>query len=353
MSDKESRTEAATPTRLTKAINENGVATSRELGTLAGLAAALLVTGTVLPSATQNFATVLAGLLAHAGTIDSLAGLKTEVWNIGAATAGIILPLAGAISLAAIAGTTMQTGLRPNRTALSLHFSRLNPLSGLSNLFGARHMTETGQTIVKLAGIGVALYVVLSARFGQVEKALVHPVRLLPAVIFEAVIAMIGAAVLIQIVIAAVDFAMVKTQFATQVRMSQQEVKDEQKEMEGDPAVRNRLKALRNLMAKRSLKAAMARAAVVITNPTHYAVALEYRAGQTDAPKVVAKGVDEQAARIRELAQEVRVPIVANPPLARSLFRQEVEAEIAPEHYKAVAEVIAYIWKLAERRSGT
>lgn len=349
MADKESRTEAATPTHLAKAVSEHGVSTSRELGTLAGLVAALLVIVGTLPHAASHFGTALAGLLANAGEVDSRAGLRVEVLNIAAAAGEIILPIAGSISAAAIVAAVLQTGFRLNSSAAKLHFERLNPLVGVSNLFAARQMAQTGQTIVKIAGIGLALYFVASVRLAQIREVLVHPPNGLPATIYDATIAMLGAAVLIQTVIGIADFAMVKSQFASQMRMSLQEVKDEQKEMEGDPHVRGRLKALRNLVAKRSLKAAMARATVVVTNPTHYAVVLEYRAGQVEAPRILAKGVDEQAARIRELAHEMRVPTVVNPPLARALFCQDVETEIASEHYKAVAEVIAYVWKLAER----
>lgn len=348
--DKESRTEAATPARLSKAIDENGVTTSRELGTLAGLGTALLVMITLIPSTASHFVHLLSEAFTQAGTVEVNAGIGRLVRQIVVGALEVIVPLAGAVSLAATMMSLLQTGFRMKTSALGVHFERLNPFSGMANLLGVQQLTMAAQTVIKLIAIGCALYLVLLARFDYLGHVLVAPPSALPGFIFVSIVAMLGASVLIQIAIAGADIAMVKRQFVTDTKMSHQDVKDEQKEMEGDPAVRARMKAARNMLAKRSLKAAMARAAVVITNPTHYAVALEYRSGQADAPKVVAKGADEQAARIRDLAREARIPIVANPPLARGLFRQELETGIEPEHYKAVAEVIAYIWKLAERQ---
>jgi flagellar biosynthesis protein FlhB len=130
------------------------------------------------------------------------------------------------------------------------------------------------------------------------------------------------------------------------LRMSRQEVREEHKELEGDPQIKARIKQIRFHRARKRMLAAVPRATVVVTNPTHYAVALAYDRARGGAPRVVAKGVDSMAARIRELAQDNRVPLVANPPLARALYRVELDTEIPAEHYKAVAEIIAYVWRL-------
>lgn len=352
MSDKESRTEAATPTRLTKAVDENGAAVSRELATLASLGAVLLLGIVMIPVGADHLGGAMAHMFETFGQTNSLSGVARESRQLMIAAGEIIVPLACVVTVAAVLATVLQNGFRVNSSAVRLHFDKLNPLSGLTSILSTRHMAETGQSIVKLVGLGVAVYLVVSSGMPRIVGSVFQPAQDLPAMILNMVVAIFGAAVLIQFVVAATDFVLVRRQFSTQNRMSQEEIKDEQKEIEGDPAVRARLKALRNLQAKRNLKIAMARATVVVTNPTHYAVALEYRTGQAEAPRIVAKGADEQAARIRELAQESRIPIVPNPPLARALFGQDVDTEITPEHYRAVAEVIAYIWKLAERRKG-
>jgi flagellar biosynthetic protein FlhB len=320
------------------------------VATLASLGVALAVMIGVLPSSAERLANTLASAFTRAATVDSGAGLSRALWQAGMASLGVFIPFAGAIALSAIVVSLLQTGFRTNWGAIGLNFARLNPLAGIGKLFGTPNLAASGQSILKLAAIGAALYVVMDARLHGLEAMLLGSEKTLLAAIFGSIVAILSAAVMIQVVSGAVDFVLVRNRFSTSVKMSRQEVKDEQKETDGDPHVRARIKAARSALAKRSLNVAMARAAVVITNPTHYAVALEYRAGQAEAPKIVAKGADERAARIRDLAREARIPIVANPPLARALFQQDVETEILPEHYRAVAEIIAYIWKLAERQ---
>ena len=153
-----------------------------------------------------------------------------------------------------------------------------------------------------------------------------------------------------QAAIAAVDFLWVSLRHARGLRMSRHDIIEEQKETEGDPRVKARLRQIRMARARRRMLAAVPKATVVITNPTHYAVALVYDRAKHAAPRVVAKGVDTLAARIREVAAENRVPLVANPPLARALYRVEVDADIPAEHFQAVAEIIAYVWRLGRPR---
>ena len=152
-----------------------------------------------------------------------------------------------------------------------------------------------------------------------------------------------------QAAIAGLDFFWVTLRHARELRMSRHDIREEQKETEGDPRVKARLRQIRSIRARRRMLAAVPKATVVITNPTHYAVALAYDRAKQAAPRVVAKGVDSLAARIREVAEANRVPLVANPPLARALYRVEVDTEIPAEHYQAVAEIIAYVWRLARR----
>jgi len=133
------------------------------------------------------------------------------------------------------------------------------------------------------------------------------------------------------------------------LRMSRQDLRDEQKETDGDPKIKARIRQIRMQRARKRMMAAVPNATVVITNPTHYAVALAYDRAKNAAPRVVAKGVDSMAARIREVAEASRVPLVANPPLARALYQVEVDRDIPAEHYQAVAEIIAYVWRLGQR----
>jgi flagellar biosynthetic protein FlhB len=146
--------------------------------------------------------------------------------------------------------------------------------------------------------------------------------------------------------IAALDLLWVHLRHSRSLRMSRHDILEEHKETEGDPRVKARLKQIRMFRARKRMLAAVPKATVVITNPTHYAVALAYDRGRHAAPRVVAKGVDALAARIREVAEANRIPLVANPPLARALYRVELDADIPAEYYQAVAEIIAYVWRL-------
>ncbi|MDD2877685.1 MAG: EscU/YscU/HrcU family type III secretion system export apparatus switch protein [Acidiphilium sp.] len=350
MAENDSQTEAATPIRLTKAQSDGDGVISREVATFATLAAAVLVFVGIIPALIGKLTESLTELLAHAGQVNSSAEMIALISPDIDVIAEIIIATGLCISGASIAATLLQTGFRLNKKAIGLHFDRLNPISGLSDILSLRHTVISSQSILKIICIGSAVYFIINKHIDMLFNQIALPVNSIPATIVNALVTILVAGALTQGLIAAVDFLWSKRQFATRTQMSQGEIKDEQKEIDGDPAIKAKLKILRALQAKRNLKAAMARAAVVVTNPTHYAVALEYHAGQTQAPRVVAKGADHMAAKIREMARELRIPIVPNPPLARALFTLDEDTEIAQEHYRAVAEVIAYIWKLAERR---
>jgi flagellar biosynthetic protein FlhB len=152
-----------------------------------------------------------------------------------------------------------------------------------------------------------------------------------------------------QAMIAGMDVFLVRMRHARQLRMSRQDLRDEQKETDGDPKIKARIRQIRMQRSRRRMLAAVPKATVVVTNPTHYAVALAYDRARNAAPRVVAKGVDSMAARIREAAEANRVPVVASPPLARALYQVELDRDIPAEHYQAVAEIIAYVWRLGQR----
>jgi flagellar biosynthetic protein FlhB len=153
-----------------------------------------------------------------------------------------------------------------------------------------------------------------------------------------------------QAALAGLDLLWARLRHARAMRMSKYDIRQEMKETDGNPAVKQRLRQLRRARARKRMMAAVPKAAVVVTNPTHYAVALAYERGTNAAPRVVAKGMDEVAARIRAVARDNRVPLVPNPPLARALYTVELDAEIPAEHFQAVAEIIAYVWRLGRHR---
>jgi flagellar biosynthetic protein FlhB len=248
-----------------------------------------------------------------------------------------------------VVSSLLQTGFVLKSNALMPDFSRISPRSGLSRLYGVGGLVDQGKSLVKFVVLSWGVWFVLSRAVPLMSQAVLWlPGQMadhLTRTMLQLMLVLLGA----QTVIAGADMAWVRYRHANSLRMSREEVKQDSKDSDGNPQVKAKIRQLRHIRAKQRMMAAVPKATVVVTNPTHYAIALAYERGKPGAPRVVAKGMDEVAARIREIATENRVPLVANPPLARALFSVEVDAEIPAEHFKAVAEIIAYIWRLRRR----
>lgn len=227
------------------------------------------------------------------------------------------------------------------------NFSRLNPIKGIARIFSMHSAVELIKAILKTVLIGIIAAIVMWVNKDTVMGLLTVPVDLGIARTgdFMAMCFLLTVAGLILVV--AVDVPFQIWQHAKQLRMTKEEVRREFKESEGDPFVKARIRGLQREAARRRMMSEIPKADVIVTNPTHYAVALRYQSGSMRAPKVVAKGVHLLAARIREIAQEHRVPILEAPPLARALYyHAELESEIPEKLYVAVAEVLAYVYQL-------
>jgi flagellar biosynthetic protein FlhB len=344
----EDRTHAATPRREQRAREAGDVPISREVTTFASLGGATLALLIAGPAAAQGLAASLAALLAQSGGADvgaairdaMLAGLLAAAPMIAAGTAG------GALA------DVVQGGFLFQLQVLSPDFGRLNPFAGLARLFGASGAAEVVRATVKLAVFGAVTWRVLGGDLdglGQVLGAA-------PDLLLRRATATMGHLLLGLVAaqggIAVLDLVWMRARHARSLRMSREEQRQEHRETDGNPEVKRRLGQIRAQRAKRRMMAAVPKATVVVTNPTHYAVALAYERDRSAAPRVVAKGVDDAAARIRALAKEHDVPLVANPPLARALFAVEIDAEIPPEHFQAVAQIIAYVWRMRTQAAG-
>lgn len=337
------RTEAATPRRLQKAREEGHVPVSRELSTFAGLAAVTLVLMMAGPATLHDLALRLSVMLARAHELGEGPALRLA----GIAWLRAAAPFVLAAMLAGSAAVLLQTRFLLSARSLRVDFSRISPRAGVKRMLGPDSVIEAGKSLAKIAVLGLALwYVILSDLPALLRVPFAESVRFLPSVAGP-ILHVILTVLVAQAVITAVDFFWVVMRHSRSLRMSRHDIMEEQKETEGDPRIKARLRQIRVLRARKRMLAAVPKATVVITNPTHYAVALSYDRAKHAAPRVVAKGVDTLAARIREVAQENRVPVVANPPLARALYLVELDSEIPAEHFQAVAEIIAYVWRLA------
>ena len=339
------QTEAATPKRLQRARDEGSVAISREVPALAGLGAATLMLAISGSSTAKDGVGRLGAMLVLPAQFDIWPALVTAF--ITAAT--LASPLILGVLAASVAASLLQTGLLFSPKSITPDLARLSPARGFKKVFGVRGLVETAKSTVKLGVLGFATYRVLAGAVPALQGAVFWLPGQLAARITQLVMQLALTLLGVQAVIAGADVAWQRYHHAKQLRMSKEEVKREAKEADGNPQVKQKLRQIRMSRARKRMLAAVPKATVVVTNPTHYAIALAYDRSKGGAPRVVAKGVDEVAARIRAVAQDNRVPLVANPPLARALYTVELDGEIPAEHFKVVAEIIAYVWRLRGR----
>jgi flagellar biosynthetic protein FlhB len=345
--DSDQRTEQPSQRKLAQARGQGQVAQSREINSwfvLATGAAVVLLWG---PSLVRPLLATLARFLDPASLLDGDGILWDAVRSmLGTVATSFELPLALFVA-AALAGSLVQTGLVLATDRLGFDPSRVSPIQGFSRLFSLRSASEFIKNLIKVAVIAAAILWLLAPELDRLSLLTKVGVPGLVAEIYQGLLRVALAVLVALAAIALLDYFYQRFAFMRGQRMSKQEVKEEHKQTEGDPRVKARLRQIRMERARKRMMAAVPGASVVVTNPTHYAVALKYEMGDKGAPKVVAKGADLIADRIREVARENDVPIVENPPLARALYGGvEIDHEIPAEHYRAVAEVINYVFRL-------
>jgi flagellar biosynthetic protein FlhB len=348
MAESDDRTEAATPRRQQRAREAGQVPLSREASTFAVLGAIALVSAMAAPALFSGAARALARLLAQTDRLTAAQGAAIA----GAATLRLAGPFVIAALLAGTGAVVAQIGFLFNLSALMPDLSRLDPRRGLRRIGGRDTLLDAGKSVIKIAVIAAILWHAIAGLREELPVAIAWEPLLLLTRTWRQVVHVLLAVLAVQAAITVLDILRARLQHVGGLRMSRQEVREEHRETEGDPRMKARRRALQRQRAKRRMLAAVPKATVVVTNPTHYAVALTYDQSRAAAPRVVAKGVDAMAARIRAVAEENRVPLVVNPPLARALHQVELDSEIPAEHYKAVAEIIAYVWRLRGRRQG-
>jgi flagellar biosynthesis protein FlhB len=346
--DQEDRTEAPTGRRLQKAREEGEVPVSRETVLLAGLAAVTLSFLLMDRGIGRNLSRSLSIVLSQPGLpLGEPAALFHEIF---VTCVGVIAPFALPILLGSTAATLAQTRFVLRGSGLHADFGRLSPRKGLKRMFGSDSLVETVKSLAKLVIVCGAMTLVLHQELLRIEALPFAPLALLPNILTNIVTRLLLAVVAAQTVIGGADIFWLRRQHLQQMRMSRADIKDETKETDGDPAIKMRIRRLRMRRARQRMLSAVPSATVVVINPTHYAVALTYDRKKSNVPWLVAKGVDSLAARIRDTARQHGVPVVANPPLARTLHELPLGSAVPPEHYKVVAELIAYVWRLTGRQ---
>ncbi|MDP6573078.1 MAG: flagellar biosynthesis protein FlhB [Rhodospirillales bacterium] len=352
--DDSSKTEEPTPKKLAKAREKGQLAMSQEIKSWLILLGSAIFLFMMAPSMMKDIRVTLVPFISspHAIPFD-FPHLRLMFSNLFLELLIILGPLFGVLVILAIFSSVGQTGLVFSPKKIDFDITKLSPIKGVKKMVSMRSLLEFAKGIFKLslvAAVGLFLVVPLLDDVAIIPS--LDLVQSLERMHELAVLLMVGT-VSVMTVIAVLDLFYQKFAHLKEMRMTKQEVKDEQKQSEGDPQIKARIRRLRMERAQRRMMAAIPEADVVITNPTHYAVALEYKIEVMPAPKMVAKGIDTLALRIREVAEANDVPVVENPPLARALYAAvELDEEIPEEHYMAVAEVIGYVMRLKGELQG-
>ena len=345
--DDSEKTEDPTQKRMDDALEKGDVVKSQEVNTWFIMAGATLILATFSGSIGTSLQTPLKNILANAHAIrvngPDLIRLLGSIETFLMVALGVPFAL---LMLAAIAGNIVQHRFVWSGEQLKPKASKISPLAGFKRIFGKQAAANFLKGLIKLMALGAVMTALLWPERHRLEAM----IRFDPAAVLGATLTLtlqlLGAVVAMLALIAIADYLFQYRQWYEKLKMSVQEMKEEFKQTEGDPHIKGRLRQLRQQRAKKRMMAAVPSASVIITNPTHYSVALKYDRGMP-APICVAKGLDAAALRIREVANKHDIPIVENVPLARALYATvEIDDEIPVEHYHAVAEVIGYVMKL-------
>jgi flagellar biosynthetic protein FlhB len=342
------KTESATPRRLEKAREEGQIVRSRELTSFALLSAGFYGVWAMSGSIGDHLGSMLRGAL----MFDHASVFETRRMLIGAGAASreglyALLPILAMTGAAALLAPLALGGWHVSSSSLQPKFSRLDPIAGLGKLFSINGPIQLGMSLAKTLVVGLIGGVSIWNRHDAVLALATQPLTVAFANAAHLIAVCCGMTVAGMFLVAALDVPYQIWNFHKKLRMTKEEVKREHKESEGDPKMKGRIRAQQRAIARRRMMSKVPTADVVVTNPTHFAVALSYSDGEMRAPKVVAKGVNLVAARIREIAAENNVPLLEAPPLARALYHNvELDREIPGQLYGAVAEVLAWVYQL-------
>ncbi|TCS63039.1 flagellar biosynthesis protein FlhB [Varunaivibrio sulfuroxidans] len=346
--DDSQKTEDPTDRKLSNAREKGQVGSSQEVKSAMIILGGALSLAVLAPWMARNVKDVITVFIAQPDAFSvNLFDLRTLMTNVLERLGWIVAPVFGGLFVLAIFASVAQTGLLIAPSKLAPELSKISLLKGATRMFSTRSLVEFVKGVIKLI-------IVSLVAFG-LTIPLMQDVRLMADYDMVAILdrihkisVMLAVGTLgVMVAISVLDFFYQKFEFTKSMKMSKQEVKDEHKQSEGDPQIKARIRRIRAERANQRMMSAVPEADVVVTNPTHYAVAMSYSMESMSAPRVVAKGVDTLAFRIRDVAKANDVPVVENPPLARALYAAvELDEEIPAEHYNAVAEVIGYVMRL-------
>ena len=341
------KTEKATPKKKGEARRKGQVAKSRELSAVAILSAGALYLYFGGKGLTHTLGRMMEFVFLNIPSISSgdydivtLTGQSVEKFL------GIIWPLLVVLAIIAMLSNLLQTGFIWSVEALAPKASKIDPIQGLKKIFSKRTLVEFAKSVGKVIIVGWAAFSTIKDEFDHLIPLIYQEQGQILSFLAQTALKVVTKCCWVLAIMAILDYIYQKWEFEQNLKMTKQEVKDELKQTEGDPQVKSRIRSLQREMARRRMMEEVPKADVVITNPTHLAVAIRYDMENMTAPMVVAKGANRVAFRIRELAEENRIPVVENKILAQNLYKLGMGDEIPPQLYQAVAEILAYIYDL-------
>lgn len=348
----EEKTEEATPKKKSEARKKGQIARSKDVGLAITMVTCtlviLLLSGMIVGNLKDTMVYFLqSGMLQDINEMS----IKSIVLTILMKAALCILPVVVPIMIAGIVASLMQTGFLLTGESLKPKFSKLNPISGFKNMFSKKSFVDLLKNLAVVTIIGFIGFLYVRDNYDKILQISNTYLPSLGGQVQDLVVGIFFQVSVVLVIIAAADYFVQFRFHQKDLRMTKQEIKEEYKQMEGDPQIKSKIKQKQREMATRRMMASVADATVVITNPTHFSIALKYEEGNNEAPKVVAKGADLVALKIKEVAKKNDVPIMENKPLARMIYEQvDIDREIPQEMYQAVAEILAMVYKLKNKK---
>ena len=348
----EEKTEEATPKKKSEARKKGQVARSKDVGLAITMVTCTLVILLLSSMIVGNLKDTMIYFL-QSGMLQDIneMSIKSIVITILLKAGLCILPVVIPIMIAGIVASLMQTGFLLTGEPLKPKFSKLNPISGFKNMFSKKSFVDLLKNLAVVTVIGFIGFLYVRENYDKILQISNTYLPSLGGQVQDLVVGIFFQVSLVLVIIAAADYFVQFRFHQKDLRMTKQEIKEEYKQMEGDPQIKSKIKQKQREMATRRMMASVADATVVITNPTHFSIALKYEEGNNEAPKVVAKGADLVALKIKEVAKENDVPIMENKPLARMIYEQvDIDREVPQEMYQAVAEILAMVYKLKNKK---
>lgn len=346
------KTEKATPKKRKDERKKGNIFLSQDIVTVVSLAGIFYLLKAIFPMIYKSMRAFLVQMLEGVGGISSLEGVmsKSLVKEIILILSKTALPLILITAVIAILVTGVQTRFLFSSYKIKPKFSNLNPLNGIRKMFAVRNLIELIKNILKFLVIGIVVYQVLKSEIGNSSRTLDMSVIQATGWMLSVVMKVIPKVLLAFVAIAFLDFLYQRWEYERQMKMTKEEIKEEFKMTEGNPEIKGKIKSLQQQRARNRMMQAVPQADVIIRNPTHYAVALQYDVNKSPAPVVVAKGQDAVALRIVEVAKEHGVMVVENKPLARGIYATtKLNQEISPDYYGMVAEILVEVYRVNKK----